>query len=144
MHLLILVPLLSVLASQTSAALVQGACTKHDRGLKWLVARLTPNAVISCKGSSWQEYNAGRYWGSQFGVNASVVVFPVTTRDVSNAMIATNWTPLGKDFAFVGGAHGMTGASSAAGFVIDLSFMNSSEILPNFCVDGENNHCRCL
>jgi len=54
-----------------------------------------------------QQYNVNRYWGKQFGKNASVVVYPSCADEVSYAVQATNKTPLGKNFAFVGGAHGM-------------------------------------
>lgn len=139
MHLLLHVTLLSSLASSISAAIVQGTCVKHDSGLKWLANKLSSSAVISCEGSSWQQFNADRYWGTQFGKNASVVVFPTCTQDVSYTVMATHKTPLGNDFAFVSGAHGMTGAASSSGFVIDLSFMNASQVVPSFEVDGCKN-----
>lgn len=90
-----------------AVATIQGACTKHDAGLSWLAAQMSAKAVISCLGSPLQKYNAGRYWGLQHAKNASVVVFPTTTEEVASAMKATSMTPLGADFAFVGGAHGM-------------------------------------
>lgn len=90
-----------------STATVQGSCISGDAGLSWLASQLSPQAVISCLGSPLQLYNAGRYWGMQYAKNASVVVFPVTPEEVSITMRATSKTPLGTNFAFVGGGHGI-------------------------------------
>jgi len=50
---------------------------------------------------------------SRYGKNASVVVFPATPDDVSLTVQATLKTPLGRDYAFVSGAHSQTNASSS-------------------------------
>ena len=84
-------------------AAVEGTCVKSDPGLRWLQSVLSDKAVISCKGQPMQMYNANRYWGLQFSKNASVVVFPANTQDVSYTVQATKRTPLGNDFTFVGG-----------------------------------------
>lgn len=119
-------------AFSDAAATVQGTCAALDTGLIWLQSVLSPNAVISCRGQPLAQYNAGRYWGEQYGKSAAVVVFPATSKDVGYAIQATSLTPLGLDFAFVSGAHGQTNASSSTGFVIDLSYMNQTQIVPNF------------
>jgi len=118
-----------------TSAFVQGNCVEGDAGLQWLDSKLSPKAAISCKGSPLQLYNAGRYWGEQYGRNASVVVFPVTKEDVSFALQASSRTPLGCDLAFVSGAHSQTNASSSTGFVIDLSWMNSTQIIHDAKLD---------
>ena len=79
-----------------------------------------------------QEYNVDRYWGEQYSKNASVVVYPTTSHDVSLIMQALQWTPLGQDFAFVSGAHSMTNASSAYGLVMDLTYLNQTSIIKNY------------
>jgi len=48
-----------------ATCIVQGDCVSHDRGLSWLSTQLSPTAVISCRGSPLQLYNAGRYWDEQ-------------------------------------------------------------------------------
>lgn len=113
-------------------AKVQGNCTANDGGLTWLASQLSANATISCLGSPLQEYNAGRYWGLQFAKNASIVVFPASTQDVSATVKATQMTPLGVDYAFVSGAHGQTNASSSYDFIIDLTFLNRTTLIKNF------------
>jgi len=102
---LLFASVLTGLASATAA--VQGTCVQGDSGLSWLASKLGASAVIACSGSPLQLYNVNRYWGKQVAKNASVVVYPTTAEEVSYAVQATNKTPLGKDFAFVGGAHGM-------------------------------------
>ena len=132
----------SLCASLASAsAAVQGSCASNTNtdissrnALSWLESKLSSNAVISCRGAPLQLYNAGRYWGEQYGKNASVVVFPVTTQDVSYAVQAAAQAPCFSDFAFVGGAHGQTNASSAYGFIVDLRWLNSTQILHNVTV----------
>jgi len=52
-------------AQGNATCIVQGDCVSHDRGLTWLSTQLSPAAVISCRGSPLQLYNAGRYWGEQ-------------------------------------------------------------------------------
>lgn len=117
----------------SAKAIVQGNCTRTDKGLQWLEEQLSPKAVISCKGEPLQLFNAGRYWGTQFGKNASVVVFPASAQDVSYTVRATQRTSFGqKEFAFVSGAHSMINASSSNEFVIDLSYLNKTEILHDF------------
>ena len=44
-------------------------------------------------------------------------------------------TPLGRDLSFVSGGHGMTNASSTTGFIIDLSWLNRTEILHDVTLD---------
>jgi len=87
------------------AATVQGDCVAGDRGLNWLASQLSSSAVISCAGQPLQLYNANRYWGKQYGRNASVVIFPTTAGEVASTMKATSMTPLGEGFAFAGGAY---------------------------------------
>lgn len=117
--------------------LVEGDCIDNDLALLRLSKELSPHSAISCLGSPLQQANAHRYWGIQFGKNASVVVYPTSTKDVSLAIQAANASPKGKDFAFVCGAHSMINASTASGFVLDLSWLNKSRVVPNFDVDGE-------
>ena len=117
--------------------LIEGDCIKNDPALLQLSKSLSPQSAISCLGSPLQQHNAHRYWGIQFGKNASVVVYPATTKDVSLTIEAANASPKGKDFAFVCGAHSMTNASSSYGFVIDLSWLNKTKIIPDYEVDGK-------
>lgn len=117
-----------------ASALIQGECIKKDLSLTWLAERVSDESAISCQGETLQLHNYNRYWGTQFGKNASVVVYPATTKDVSYAVRAANSSPLGDDFAFVGGAHSQTNSSSAYGYVIDLSWMNSSGVVNDFKV----------
>ena len=123
---------LSLIAFSHAAAVIQGNCTSSDSALNWLSHHLSSASAISCLGSPLQQHNAGRYWGSQFGKNASVVVYPGSTQDVSYTVQAANRSPLGADFAIVGGAHSQINASSAYGFVVDLSWMNKTHIVHNF------------
>ncbi|QDS70221.1 hypothetical protein FKW77_007032 [Venturia effusa] len=113
-------------------AIVQGNCTAADDGLQWLEENLSPQAVISCKGEPLQLFNAGRYWGTQFGKNASVVVFPVSAQDVSYTVQATQKTSFSQEFAFASGAHSMINASSSDEFVIDLIYLNKTEVVHSF------------
>ncbi|KAK3181494.1 hypothetical protein K4F52_007204 [Lecanicillium sp. MT-2017a] len=128
----------TLVAASCAAPRVEGNCTYTDAGLEWLRSRLSNRSAISCLGQPLQQYNANRYWGTQFGKNASVVVFPGTTQDVSYAVQAANQSPLGEDFAFVGGAHSQTNASSAYGFVLDLAWLNSSSVIHDFEFGGNN------
>ncbi|KAM3538171.1 hypothetical protein ARSEF1564_008910 [Beauveria bassiana] len=89
-------------------------------------------AQLYALGLPLQLRNANRYWGEQFGKNASVVVYPATTKDVSRAVQAANWSKFGADFSTVGGAHGQINASSSYGFVLDMSWMNSSRLIRQF------------
>ena len=118
-----------------ASTIVQGGCTQNDTALQKLATQLSPNAALACRGSSLQLYNADRYWGLQYSKNASVVVFPHTREDVSYAVKAAAASPLGRDLTFVSGGHGETNASSSYGFVIDLSWMNATEILHNVTLD---------
>ncbi|KAI4722991.1 FAD-binding domain-containing protein [Aureobasidium sp. EXF-10727] len=120
-----------LLATSTAYAFVQGDCIKHDFSLTRLALQLSPGAAISCRNSPLQQYNSQHYWGEQYSKNATLVVFPRTREDVSLAVQAASSSALGKDFAFVGGGHGQTNASSTSGFLIDLSWMNSTSILHN-------------
>ncbi|KAF2221486.1 hypothetical protein BDZ85DRAFT_17790 [Elsinoe ampelina] len=123
---------LSVLAlTSVTSAFVQGDCVKKDAGLKWLAGKINKSSAISCRGQPLQLFNQGRYWGTQYGKNASVVVFPSTKEDVAFAVQAASKTKLGKEFAFVAGAHGQTNASTATGYIIDLSWLNSTKVLKN-------------
>lgn len=123
------------LAFAAAAQVVRADCIESDPGLKWLSSRISSEGAIACLGEPLQQYNADRYWASQAGKDASVVVFPVTTEDVSHAVRAALRSPLGEDFAFVGGGHGQTNASSAYGFVVDLSWMNSTSLVEDFQKD---------
>ncbi|KAJ5151739.1 FAD-binding domain-containing protein [Penicillium capsulatum] len=126
--------LLGCLALTSEAATVQGVCALTDPALAAMMPFLSSDAAIACKGSPLQAENAQRYWGTQFSKNASVVVYPSNTKDLSLAVKASKESKLGKDFAFVSGGHGQTNASSAYGFVIDLSHMNKTRIIsdPSF------------
>ena len=117
------------------ATIVQGNCFRNDQALEKLSQELSRNAAIACRGEPLQLYNAGRYWGVQYSKDASVVMFPATKEDVSCAVKAAAVSPLGKDLAFVSGGHGETNASTSTGFVIDLSWMNSTQILHNVTLD---------
>jgi FAD/FMN-containing dehydrogenase len=116
---------------------IEGTCVEHDAGLTWLAELLSGDAIISCRGEPWQTLNANRYWGEQYGKSADVVVFPATTRDVSVTVRATQKTELGQDYAFVAGAHSMTNSSSSSGFVIDLKFLNHTEVVHDFQLGDE-------
>jgi hypothetical protein len=88
-----------------AAAVPEGTCATLDLGFQWLQNKLSSSSLISCKDSPGQQDNAGSYWELQFSKNASVVVFPATTQDISYTIKATQLTPLGKDYAFVFGVH---------------------------------------
>jgi FAD/FMN-containing dehydrogenase len=120
-----------LLTTSIASAFIQGECIKHDFALTRLASQLSPGAAISCRHSPLQEYNANRYWGKQYSKIATLVVFPLTRDDVSYAVQAASSSTLGQDFAFVGGGHGQTNASSTSGFLIDLSWMNTTKILHN-------------
>ncbi|OAA69566.1 FAD binding domain protein [Cordyceps fumosorosea ARSEF 2679] len=122
-----------VVALAAVRARTEGACVGADPALQWLEARLSSGAAISCRGQPLQQLNANRYWGEQFSKNASVVVFPATARDVSHAVQAARWSRAGGgDMAIVGGAHSQINASSSYGFVLDMSWMNSSRLIRHF------------
>lgn len=118
-----------------ASSIVQGDCTQNDTALQQLAAQLSPNAALACRGSPLQLLNADLYWGVQYSKNASIVIFPTTREDVSYAVKAAAASPLGRDLAFVSGGHGQTNASSSNGFVIDLSWMNATQILHNVTLD---------
>ena len=133
-----LAALLLLLPSFASAATtnLEGSCINSDPALVTLSRSLSPRAAISCRGSRCNQFTAGRYWGTQFGKQAAVDVFPANTADVSAAVIAASNSPLAqKDFAFVSGAHGMTGASTSSGFLIDLTLLNTTQVLKKAIVD---------
>lgn len=115
-------------------ATTQGRCFEDDPGMRWLRERLSPNAAISCRGEPLQLSNAERYWALQQAENASVVVFPATTQDVSYTIRATRKTRLGEGFAFVSGGHSTTGASSSRGLVLDLRLLNRTTVLHDFTI----------
>lgn len=123
--------LLSTLALTSEAATVQGLCTLIDPSIALMVPALSVDAAVACRGSPLQAKNAEKYWGTQFSKNASVVVYPANTHDLSLAVKASRTSQYGDDFAFVSGGHGQTNASSAYGFVIDLSYMNKTRIIKN-------------
>jgi FAD/FMN-containing dehydrogenase len=120
-----------LLMTSTACAFTQGECIKHDLALTRLASQLSPGAAITCRHSPLQEHNANRYWGEQYSKNATVVVYPLTRDDVSHTVQAASSSRLGRDLAFFGGGHGQTNASSTSGFLIDLSWMNSTKILHN-------------
>ncbi|PWN88397.1 FAD-binding domain-containing protein [Acaromyces ingoldii] len=131
-----LLPLVySLLFVSCRAARVEGDCIRDDEALNILAKQLSPNSIISCKGQPLSIFSANRYWGKQYGKNASVVVFPTTTEDVSKAMKASKKSKCGNGLSFVSGAHAQTFASSTKGFQIDLSWMNQTKILHNVKVD---------
>lgn len=117
------------LISVTASARLEGDCIARDAGLSWLASLLSANAAISCEGSELATHSVGRYWGTQDGKNASVVIYPTTAKDVNYTVQASSKSPLGKDFAFVCGAHGQTGAASSSGMLLDLSWMNTTTIV---------------
>lgn len=125
-------------ACTSASAVVEGDCTHHDATLGWLARSLSDYSAISCLGQPLQRHNAGRYWGEQFGKNASVVVYPGNTQDVSHAVKAASKSPLAQDFALVGGGHSMINASSAYGFVLDLSWMNKTNVVSLLNSNGTN------
>ncbi|KAI4823132.1 FAD-binding domain-containing protein, partial [Aureobasidium sp. EXF-8845] len=94
--------------------------------------------VQSLLGWGTDEYNARRYWGTQYSENATIVMFPTTKDDVSHAVQAASASRLGRNLAFVGGGHGQTNASSTSGFLIDLSWMNTTKILHNITLGDVN------
>lgn len=124
--------LAGIVAQATGFAQVQGTCMSSDPALMWLQTVLSHGSAISCKGQSLQLHNANRYWGEQFGKNASVVVYPGNVEDVSRSMQAAQWSRYGNGFSFVGGAHSQINASSSYGFVMDLSWLNSSKVVHDF------------
>lgn len=111
---------------------VEGDCARQDYGLQWLVSKLSNNAAVSCFGQPLQKKNAQRYWGTQFSKDAQVVVYPSSTEDVSFAVRAARMSPTGNDFAIVCGGHSMINASSAYGFVLDLSRMSNARVARDF------------
>lgn len=115
-----------------NGALLQGTPPASDPALQTLIDGLSHNAAVSFLGHPLQNFNAQRYWGVQYAKNASVVIFPANSNDVSLVMQALPHTPLRHDFAFVGGGHGQTNASSAYGMVMDLSYLNNTAIVHNF------------
>ncbi|PQK12030.1 hypothetical protein BB8028_0003g06490 [Beauveria bassiana] len=127
-----IIALFDLVSLVTAGPYIEGTCTRSDGALQWLASRLSENSAISCLGQPLQLRNANRYWGEQFGKNASVVVYPATTKDVSQAVQAANWSKFGADFSIVGGAHSQINASSSYGFVLDMSWMNSSRLIRQF------------
>lgn len=130
---------LAFAACVAGGPIVEGDCVRRDEGLQWLVSKLSNEAAVSCLGQPLQKQNAHRYWGTQFAKDAQVVVYPASTEDVSVAVRAANRSPTGHDFAVVCGAHGMINASSAYGFVMDLSRMSQTRVVRDFRrSDGRN------
>lgn len=126
---------LSVLVSSCFAATgldVQGDCVDQDPGLHWLATMLSEDSTIVCSERALPAESKCRYWAAQHVQNASVIVYPANSQDVSYAVQATRKTPLGTDYAFVSGGHSLTGASSSAGFVIDLKTLNRTTVLQDF------------
>ncbi|CEJ83174.1 hypothetical protein VHEMI03195 [[Torrubiella] hemipterigena] len=124
---------LFVLAAIVAAVpVVEGDCVRQDHGLQWLVSKLSNSAAVSCLGQPLQKHNAQRYWGTQFSKDAQVVVYPGSTEDVSFAVRAARMSPTGNDFAIVCGGHSMINASSAYGFVLDLSKMSNARVAHDF------------
>lgn len=126
---------LSILVHSCIAATdldVKGNCVDQDSGLQWLATMLGENSTIVCSGQDSSAESTDRYWAAQYAKNASVVVFPANSKDVSYTVQATTKTPLGIDYAFVSGGHSLTGASSSSGFVIDLKNLNHTTVFRNF------------
>ncbi|KZZ95342.1 FAD binding domain protein [Moelleriella libera RCEF 2490] len=134
MHLTTL-SLLGIATVGRGGPVIEGDCVSTDDGLEWLSGVLSSGSAISCLGHPLQQSNSRRYWGTQFGKNASVVVYPSTTQDVSLAVRAARRSPLGQDFAVVSGGHSQLNASSAYGFVLDLSWLNRSRVVYDFKLD---------
>lgn len=107
-------------------------CVDEDAGLQWLSSRLSEDSTITCRQNRQTADSTGRYWAAQLVNDASVVVIPASSEDVSLAVQATMKTPLGRDYAFVSGGHSLTGASSSRGLVIDLKRLNHTTVLHNF------------
>lgn len=107
-------------------------CVDEDAGLQWLSSRLSEDSTITCRQNRQTADSTGRYWAAQLVNDASVVVTPASSEDVSLAVQATMKTPLGRDYAFVSGGHSLTGASSSRGLVIDLKRLNHTTVLHNF------------
>lgn len=107
-------------------------CVDEDAGLQWLSSRLSEDSTITCRQNRQTADSTGRYWAAQLVNDASVVVTPASSEDVSLAVQATMKTPLGRDYAFVSGGHSLTGASSSRGLVIDLERLNHTTVLHNF------------
>lgn len=119
-----------------ASLLVEGNCLQHDNKIAPFFPSFSADAAISCRGEPLQQYNSNRYWGTQFAKNASVVVYPVTTMDLANAVRWAEASQFRHGFAFVGGAHGKLNASSAYGLILDLSWMNQTRILRDFEAEG--------
>jgi FAD/FMN-containing dehydrogenase len=133
--ILYLVLSLSVLAHSCLASTdlnVGSICVDKDPGLRWLATMLSENSTIACSEQGSSAESEDRYWAAQVAKNASVVVFPSSSQDVSYTVQATRKTPLGIDYAFVSGGHSLTGASSSAGLVIDLKNLNRTTVLRDF------------
>jgi FAD/FMN-containing dehydrogenase len=99
--------------------------------------KLSPQAQVATYGDLLQRQNANRYWGTQYGEAASMVVLPYTTEDVAMAVKTLAGTPLEQHMTFVGGAHSVNHASSSTGVVLDLRWMNNTSITEKV-VDGVN------
>lgn len=126
---------LSILACSCLAAIdvnAKGICVDKDPGLRWLATMLSKNSTITCSEQGSSVESKDRYWAAQSAKNASVVVFPFNSQDVSYTVQAARKSPLGIDYAFVSGGHSLTGASSSAGFVIDLKNLNRTTVLGDF------------
>jgi len=92
---------------------------------------------LAFPGSSGQVDNYNKYWGRNRALNATVVVYPATVADVSLTIQAAARSSITDGFAFVSGGHGQTGAATSNTLVIDLAFLNSTQIITDITIDGQ-------
>lgn len=95
----------------------------------WLSERLSRSSATVCRGAPLQSSTADRYWALQHAKNASVVVVPTITHDVSFTMETMRKTRLVKGLAFVRGGDSTAGVSSSYGLVLDLGLLNRTMVL---------------
>lgn len=110
---------------------------EYDYPLWLLQQSLSENALMSFKGSPGQVDNYNKYWGRNIALNATVVVYPATPADVSLTIQAAALSYYTVGFAVVGGGHGLTKGSSSTSLVIDLAYLNSTQIINDVLVNGE-------
>ncbi|KAI5200292.1 FAD-binding domain-containing protein [Aureobasidium subglaciale] len=133
MYLLFICTLL--LKTPATCAFVQGAWISYDAAMMKLFFQLSSGVAIPCINLPLPKQNAKRYWGERYDKNATLVVITVTKEDASHAVQAASSSKYGRDLAFVCGGHGRINASSSQDFLIDLSWMNSTQILHNIILE---------
>ncbi|KAK2023009.1 FAD-binding domain-containing protein [Colletotrichum zoysiae] len=122
-------------------ALAAGAtleCSNPSQLITKLDDLFSSTSAIGCSGSQLQKDNAGGYWGEQYAKNASIVVYPSTAKDVQDAVSAFVSSEKGgkTELAFGSGFHGMTGAAATDGYMIDLKYLNKTELVYKEAFDG--------